>query len=62
MSPIETPCIKICTLDPQRRQCVGCGRTIDEIARWSAMSGTERRRIMAALPDRLAQIPHEQAP
>jgi len=62
MSPIETPCIKVCTLDGQRRLCVGCGRTIDEIARWSAMSDAERRRIMDALPDRLVRLSHQQAP
>lgn len=56
MSSIVTPCIKVCTLDPQHGMCVGCGRTLDEIARWSAMSDTERRRVMAALPDRLASV------
>jgi uncharacterized protein len=34
--------------------CIGCGRTIDEIARWSAMSDEERRAIMAGLPARMA--------
>ena len=32
---IETPCVKICTLDARAGLCLGCGRTIDEIARWS---------------------------
>ena len=50
---ISTPCIKVCVVDPARRQCRGCGRTLDEIARWSAMSEAERRRVMAALGDRL---------
>jgi len=52
---IESPCIKICTLDARAGQCLGCGRTIEEIARWSAMSPAERARIMAELPARLAQ-------
>lgn len=51
---IESPCNKICTLDPQSGLCLGCGRTIDEIARWPAMSETERARIMAELPARRA--------
>jgi predicted Fe-S protein YdhL (DUF1289 family) len=49
---IETPCAKICTLDVRKGFCLGCGRTIDEIARWSSMSTAERERIMSELPDR----------
>ena len=51
---IETPCVKICTLDASSGPCIGCGRTVDEIARWSAMTPGERRRVMAELPARLA--------
>jgi predicted Fe-S protein YdhL (DUF1289 family) len=53
---IETPCVKICTLDAAQRQCLGCGRTIVEIAQWAAMSAGERRRIMEALPERIAAL------
>lgn len=53
---IETPCLKICVLEPGSRLCRGCGRTIDEIAGWGAMSGSERRRIMALLPARIAAM------
>jgi predicted Fe-S protein YdhL (DUF1289 family) len=49
---IETPCVKICTLDARQGFCLGCGRTIDEIARWSSLSVAERRRIMNELPER----------
>jgi uncharacterized protein len=52
---IETPCIKVCVLDPASGQCSGCGRTLDEIARWGGMSEAERRTIMTALPARLAR-------
>jgi len=47
---IETPCINICTLDARSGRCLGCARTVDEIARWTSMSAAERARIMAALP------------
>jgi hypothetical protein len=53
---IESPCTKICTLDTPSGLCFGCGRTIDEIARWAAMSGAERTRIMAELPARRASL------
>jgi uncharacterized protein len=51
---IESPCVKICTLDACSGLCLGCGRTIDEIARWSAMGAAERVKVMGELPARLA--------
>jgi predicted Fe-S protein YdhL (DUF1289 family) len=53
---IETPCIQVCILEPATRLCRGCGRTLDEIARWSALSDAERRRVMAELPERRARL------
>jgi hypothetical protein len=51
---IETPCVKICTLDARAGLCLGCGRTVDEITRWTLMNASERARVMADLPARLA--------
>jgi len=51
---MQTPCTKICTLDPEKRYCVGCHRTLDEIARWASMTEAERARIMAELSVRRA--------
>jgi predicted Fe-S protein YdhL (DUF1289 family) len=52
MDLIETPCLGICLIAPDDGMCVGCARTQDEIASWSAMDEAERRAIMEALPDR----------
>jgi len=49
---ISSPCTKVCTMDPRSGLCLGCGRTLDEIARWGSLSETERKRIMAELPQR----------
>jgi predicted Fe-S protein YdhL (DUF1289 family) len=51
---IESPCVNICTLDARSKTCLGCGRTIDEIARWSTMIPAERSRVMSELPARMA--------
>jgi uncharacterized protein len=51
---IESPCIKVCTLEASSGRCLGCGRTIEEIARWTGMSDAQRARVMAELPARLA--------
>lgn len=52
MAAIETPCIKVCIVDPQSGRCIGCARTLDEIAGWTSFSDSERSRIMAELPGR----------
>jgi len=51
---IESPCVNICTLDAGSGLCLGCGRTIAEIARWGAMSDAERAGVMSELPGRRA--------
>jgi hypothetical protein len=54
---IESPCTKVCTIEARSGLCLGCGRRIAEIERWSRMSGDERTRVMAELPGRLAAMP-----
>jgi predicted Fe-S protein YdhL (DUF1289 family) len=63
--PVSSPCIRLCVLDPATGLCEGCGRTRDEIAAWGGLAEPERRRIMTALPARLAEAypePPEPAP
>jgi len=43
-------------MHPSLGHCIGCGRSLDEIARWAALSEAERRAIMARLPARLAAL------
>ncbi|MCX2696326.1 MULTISPECIES: DUF1289 domain-containing protein [Ochrobactrum] len=49
---IETPCVLVCVIDSESGLCLGCARTLDEIAGWSAMKQDERKAIMALLPAR----------
>jgi uncharacterized protein len=53
MPDVISPCIKVCVVDPALRICRGCGRTLDEIARWGAMGDAERRSVMERLDARL---------
>lgn len=53
---IESPCIRLCRLDPVHGLCEGCGRTAAEIGGWLAMSGEQRRAVMADLPRRLTAL------
>lgn len=45
----DSPCIGLCTLDAGGRLCIGCRRTLDEIARWASMSEAERQAVLARL-------------
>jgi hypothetical protein len=54
MTAIASPCVKVCTLDAKAGVCLGCGRSIGEIARWTGMSAQERAQVMAELPARRA--------
>lgn len=51
---IESPCIHICQIDPDAKLCVGCLRTLTEIACWGSMPPEARRAIMQDLPARAA--------
>jgi hypothetical protein len=42
----------MCQINPERGTCLGCHRTLDEIARWIQMSDAERERVLAELPAR----------
>ena len=53
MANASSPCIAVCTIDERRALCLGCGRTIDEIVGWSALSEPQRLAVMAELPARL---------
>lgn len=49
----ETPCIGVCYIEPKNAVCIGCGRTLREIAKWSKMTRDERLSVMATLADRM---------
>jgi uncharacterized protein len=53
---VKSPCIKVCQMDPQRGLCLGCARTLDEIARWGSMSDAEREAVLLLLDARKAQL------
>lgn len=53
---IETPCIKVCVVDPESGFCIGCGRTRVEIGSWIGLSPEERKSIMAGLGERVETL------
>jgi predicted Fe-S protein YdhL (DUF1289 family) len=53
---LDSPCVKICVIHPEERLCVGCLRSLEEIAQWLKITTAERRAIMAELPARAPRL------
>ncbi len=49
---LVSPCAGVCILNTETKFCLGCYRTITEIARWQNMSLDDQRQVMAKLDER----------
>lgn len=54
--PVLSPCVMVCTVDGASGLCLGCYRTLEEIATWSRMTDEVRVQVMADLDGRKDQI------
>lgn len=50
---LPSPCVSVCTMDPDSGLCRGCFRTLEEIAGWAMQSPTEQRAIWHRVAQRL---------
>ncbi len=41
----DTPCIAICSTSQGDEECKGCGRSFEEVQRWTEMSPAEKRQV-----------------
>ena len=48
---VPSPCVSVCVVDPEGGYCLGCLRTLDEIAAWIELGSAER----LAVWDRIAE-------
>ncbi|WP_108977885.1 DUF1289 domain-containing protein [Leptospira ryugenii] len=48
----NSPCIKVCMMDPDTGLCAGCFRTIEEIGTWSKLSEEEKQVLYQKLERR----------
>jgi len=55
-TPVKSPCTSVCKMDERTGWCLGCMRTIDEIASWSVLDEAAKRRIGESLVLRRAQF------
>lgn len=49
---VASPCINVCRMDDATGLCLGCFRTIEEIALWSQASSDQRLRVLLAVERR----------
>jgi predicted Fe-S protein YdhL (DUF1289 family) len=61
MADIESPCNKVCVVDPDSALCIGCGRSLAEIEGWVGLLPDQRARVMAELPQRLSMLARRHA-
>ncbi len=53
---VASPCISVCRIDEATGLCVGCQRTLDEIAAWAALDDDARREVWVAITRRRAEL------
>ena len=51
-SPVPSPCVNSCRMDAAKRLCLGCRRSLDEIAAWSRLDDAAKRAVWRQLPAR----------
>ena len=49
---VRSPCISVCRMHAASGWCVGCLRSLDEIAAWGSMPDAERRVVLEHLAQR----------
>ncbi|MCP5267785.1 MAG: DUF1289 domain-containing protein [Zoogloeaceae bacterium] len=49
---VPSPCINVCKMDAENALCLGCLRTLEEIAQWSRASNTVKQEILDAVARR----------
>jgi len=53
---VPSPCINVCVMDQTSGVCIGCLRTLDEIAAWSVLDADAKRAILTAIGERRARL------
>jgi len=49
MDEIDSPCIDICTIDRDSGECIGCGRTVEEVRNWADFNNLKKKQILENL-------------
>ena len=58
--PYNSPCVDVCAIDDDTGWCIGCGRSMNEIATWATMGDALRAKILTELDARKVKIPNRE--
>lgn len=53
---VPSPCIDVCRMDETTGWCIGCARTLDEIAAWSTLDDMAKHKVWKLLPARRDEL------
>jgi len=46
---MDSPCIQQCKLDSEQKYCLGCNRTLQEIALWNTLTEKQKQEVLDRL-------------
>lgn len=55
-TPVPSPCVGLCRMNPQTGWCDGCLRTLEQIAQWGGADDDFKRAVWAELRRRAQQL------
>ena len=53
---VPSPCNSVCRIDPDTELCMGCLRTLEEVAAWGRLHEQGKREVWLELETRAAEI------
>jgi uncharacterized protein len=52
---VPSPCVSLCRMSSKTELCLGCFRTLDEIALWGRMADASKLQVWRSIEQRIAQ-------
>ena len=53
---IPSPCVGVCQINASTKYCLGCWRTLKEVAHWSRYSNDEKEILIIELAERQKRL------
>ena len=53
---VTSPCVRVCVIDGPTGWCLGCGRTLKEIAQWTKYTDQQRDAFMEEGKERMKEL------
>lgn len=53
---VPSPCIGVCTIDEDSGFCLGCARSLKEVAGWRRLTTEQKQAVVGALEERKRRL------